>query len=91
MKHMKAFTLAGYAVEYVDLRDPKPRERRTETAVFTVEEINAAQLLGLEFTDVIKRRYQMGGYHVLSIGKAPRRAVAVNLGALYQQEAERGF
>ena len=90
MKYTKTLTLAGYTVEYVDLRDPKPRGRRTETAVFTTEDISAAQLLGLDFTDVIKRRYQLGGYHVLSISKAPRRAVTVNLGALYQQEAERG-
>lgn len=89
MKHLKTLTLAGYSVEYVDLREAKPREHRTETAVFSAEDIDAARTLGLEFTDIIKRRYQLGGYHVLSIGKAPRRAATVNLGALYQQAAER--
>lgn len=80
MKHTKALTLAGYTVEYIDLREPKPREHRTETAVFTKEDIAAAQMLGLEFFDIIKRRYSLGGYYVLGVSREVKKTVTVDLG-----------
>ena len=50
--------LAGYAVEYVDLRAARPRERHTETAVVTLDTVKAAQIVGEDLTEVIRRRYE---------------------------------
>ena len=75
--------LAGYAVEYVDLRAARPRERHTATAVVTLDTVKAAQIVGEDLTEVIRRRYESRGYHVLSVQKAGRCTVPVNLSALY--------
>ena len=75
--------LAGYAVEYVDLRAARPRERHTETAVVTLDTVKAAQIVGEDLTEVIRHRYESRGYHVRSVQKAGRCTVPVNLSALY--------
>lgn len=76
--------LAGYTVEYVDLREVIPREHHTETAVVTLDTVKAAQIVGEDLTDVIRRRYESRGYHVLGVQKAGRCTVPVNLSALYE-------
>ena len=76
--------LAGYTVEYVDLRAARPREHHTETAVVTLDTVKAAQIVGEDLTDVIRRRYESRGYHVLGVQKAGRCTVPVNLSALYE-------
>ena len=76
--------LAGYTVEYVDLRAPRPREHHTETAVVTMDTVKAAQIGGEVLPDVIRRRYESRGYHVLGVQKARRCTAPVNLSALYE-------
>lgn len=88
MKNIKRMTVAGYTVEYVDLREPKPRKIYTETAAFDTDAIAAAHTLGVEFTGYIRQRYERAGYHVLTISKASRRECFVDMGELYQQAGQ---
>lgn len=88
MKSIKRMTVAGYTVEYVDLREPKPRKIYTETAAFDADAIAAANTLGVEFTGYIRQRYERAGYHVLTISKASRRECFVDMGELYQQAGQ---
>lgn len=85
MRSTKTLSVTGYTVEYVDLRAPKPRPRITETAVLDKDAIEAACCLGIDVPDVIRRRYEMAGYHVLGVLKEVRRPVEVDLLTLYQQ------
>lgn len=88
MKSVKRMTVSGYIVEYVDLREPKPRKIYTETAAFDTDIIAAANTLGVEFTGYIRQRYERAGYHVLTISKASRRECFVDMGDLYQQAGQ---
>ena len=85
MESIKHFSLTGYKVVYVDLREPKPREQHTDTAVYDSEAITAMQALRLDLTEHIKQRYEKGGYCVLSITKAERVACDVSLSELYTE------
>lgn len=83
MESIKHFSLIGYTVVYVDLREPKPRKRYTETTVYDGEAITALQALRLDLTEHIKQRYEKGGYYVIGITKAERVACDVSLSELY--------
>ena len=94
-KSINKLTLTGYLVEYVDLREPKPRPRHMETVVYDADMIRAVEMLGLNVTDCIEKRFAEGGYHVIQIVKAGQKVnAAVDLEYLYQQataEIEGGF
>lgn len=85
MKSIKRITVTGYTVEYVDLREPKPRAIYTEIAAFDTDVITAANTLGVEFTGYIRQRYGRSGYHILTITKIGRRECFVDMGELYQR------
>lgn len=82
-KSIKKMTLTGYKVEYVDLREPKPRSTHTDTIVYDADGITAAEVLGICLSDRIKDRYAGGGYHVLSITKLQRISAEVDLLEVY--------
>lgn len=91
---MKKLTLTGYQVEYVDLREPKPRPHHIKTVVYDADMIRATEMLGLMVTDCIERRFADGGYKVIQIAKAGQKVSAtVDLECLYRQATmeEGGF
>ena len=84
MKSTKRLTLTGYKVEYVDLREPKPRQHHVETVVYDADMIRAGGMLGLNVTDCIEKRFADGGYKVVQIEKAGQKvSAAVDLEYLY--------
>ena len=84
MKSTKRLTLTGYKVEYVVLREPKPRQHHVETVVYDADMIRAVGMLGLNVTDCIEKRFADGGYKVVQIEKAGQKvSAAVDLEYLY--------
>ena len=89
---MKKLMLTGYLVEYVDLREPKPRPHHNKTVVYDADMIRAVEMLGLMVTDCIEKRFADGGYKVIQIVKAGQKVIAsVDLEYLYQQSEGGGF
>lgn len=90
-KSIKKLTLTGYQVEYVDLREPKPRPHHLETVVYDADMIRAVEMLGLNVTDCIEKRFADGGYKVVQIEKAGQKvSAAVDLEYLYQKAVTEG-
>ena len=88
MKSTKRLTLTGYKVEYVDLREPKPRQHNVKTVVYDADMIRAVGMLGLNVTDCIEKRFADGGYKVVQIEKAGQKvSAAVDLEYLYLEAA----
>lgn len=86
MKTYKSITLTGFAIQYVDLREPKPRQIQTE--VFPIDEDfkKAVALLGLDLPDVIRQKYAARGFHCTAVERIPgKRLAAVNLQELWEQ------
>ena len=53
MKNTKTINMTGYTVEYVDLRQSKPRTVNKETVVLDADTIRAAGIVGEEIADHI--------------------------------------
>ena len=82
----KSITLTGYAVQYVDLREPKPRQIQAE--IFPIDEDfkKAAALLGLDLPDVIRQKYAARGFYCTAVERIPgKKIAAVNLRELWEQ------
>lgn len=84
MKNTKTINMTGYTVEYVDLRQSKPRTVNKETVVLDADTIRAAGIVGVEITDHIKRYFETGGYSVISVTKGDKREAVVDLKELYR-------
>ena len=95
IKSIKKLVLIGYLVEYVDLREPKPRLHHEEMVVYDTDMIRAVEMLGLDVTDCIKKRFADGGYRVIQISRVGQKVnAAVDLEFLYSEataEVEGGF
>ena len=77
--------LTGYKVKYVDMREVKPRTVRTETFVMDAYTVTALARTGQTVPDYIRRRYELGGYHVMSVEReGSRRQAALDLQALWK-------
>ena len=77
--------LTGYSVKYVDMREAKPRTVHTEIFVLDACTIGALARTGQAVPDFIRRRYEMGGYHVCTVEReSARRQAALDLQALWK-------
>lgn len=77
MKCRKQLVLTGYRVQFVDLREPKPRTPQ--------EQIHVADR---QWLDAIKTQYEKGGYMVFSVQPIkPKRVVEIDLCQLWEQTA----
>ena len=88
MNCKKEIVLTGYRVQFVDLREPKPRTPQEE--IYTVDRdfLDALGLLHLEITDTIKSRYETIGCKVFSVEKiGPKRVVTLDLNRLFTEVA----
>lgn len=77
--------LTGYSVKYVDMREAKPRTVHTETFVLDACTIGALARTGQAVPDFIRRRYEMGGYNVISVEReGSRRQATIDLQAMWK-------
>ena len=88
MNCKKELVLTGFKVQFVDLREPKPRTPQEEIYTVDREFLDALGLLHLEITDTIRSRYERLGYKVFSVAKiSPKRVVTLDLNRLFTEAA----
>lgn len=86
MKCRKELVLSGFRVEYVDLREPKPRTPRELIHVVDKAWLDALGLLGQNITGNIRDQYERAGYRVFDVEPIkPKRAVALDLRYLWSK------
>ena len=86
MKCRKQLVLTGYRVQFVDLREPKPRTPQEQIHVADRQWLDAMGLIGHNVADAIKSQYEKGGYKVFSVQPIkPKRAVALDLCQLWNE------
>lgn len=84
MKCTKKIVITAYKVQYVDLREEKPRTPREEIYTIDKDLADAMGLLHLDITDAIRTRYERAGYKAFSIEKiTPKCEVTLDLNQLY--------
>ena len=82
----KELILTGYRVQYIDLREPKPRTPREEIHVADRQWLEAIGLVGLTAAECIKKLYEGRGYKVFAMEPIkPKRVVGVDLKELWAQ------
>lgn len=60
--------------------------RLFDSIVLDKQQLQAAQIVGQSSKELIYRLYQKNGFKVLNIGKAEKRTLHVDLGALWGDE-----
>lgn len=86
MKCRKQLVLTGYRVQFVDLREPKPRTPQEEIHVADRQWLDAMGLIGHNVADAIKSQYEKGGYKVFSVQPIkPKRVVELDLCQLWNE------
>lgn len=86
MKCRKKLVLTGYRVQFVDLREPKPRTPQEQIHVADCQWLDAMGLIGHNVADAIKSRYEKGGYKVFSVQPIkPKRVVELDLCQLWNE------
>ena len=84
MKCTKKIVITAYKVQYVDLREEKPRTPKEEIYTIDKDWADAMGLLHLDITDAIRTRYERAGYKAFSIEKiTPKCEVVLDLNQLY--------
>lgn len=88
MKCRKEIVLTGYRVQYIDLREPKPRTPRELIHVADNQWIYAMGLTGQNVAANIQERYERIGYKVFSVDPIkPKRVVELDLCQFWEQTA----
>lgn len=86
MNCTKKVTLTGYKVQYVDLRESKPRTIHEENYIVDQDWLAAAALMGRNVVDAIRERYERGGYRAFSIEKIHgKQVVTLDLQRLWAE------
>ena len=88
MKCRKQLVLTGYRVQFVDLREPKPRTPQEQIHVVDRQWLDAMGLIGHNVADAIKSQYEKGGYKVFSVQPIkPKRVIMLDLCQLWAEDA----
>ncbi len=86
MKCRKQLVLTGYRVQYVDLREPKPRTPQEQIHVADRQWLDALGLIGHNVADAIKSQYEKGGYKVFRVEQLkPKKVVELDLRQLWNE------
>lgn len=89
MKCRKEIVLTGYRVQYIDLREPKPRTPKEAVHVMDRQWLDALGLTGQTAAGNIRDQYERGGFKVFAVEPIkPRRRVELDLCQLWE-EAEK--
>lgn len=85
MNCRKQIVMTGYHVQFVDLREPKPRTVYEETYVLDRKFIDALGVARINLIDYITQKYAKAGYHVCNVQKAhSKRAAYVDLRQMWE-------
>ena len=76
--------ITGYKVEYVDLREPKPRQHHITIAAYNSDTVSAVNKLGIGMQEYITDHFSKGGYFVLDMEKLHKAVKTIDLRELYQ-------
>ena len=80
ISNRKRLQLSAYRVQFVDMREPKPRTEQEETYVVDQDFLDAVGLVCGNVTDIIRNRYEKAGYRVGDITKeSKKRTVYIDL------------
>lgn len=86
MKCRKDLVLSGFRVQYVDLRQPKPRTPQNLIHVVDRQWLDAMGLVGRNVADHIMSLYEKEGYKVFTIEPLkPKRVVELDLCRLWEE------
>ena len=82
----KQLVLTGYRVQYIDLREPKPRTPREEIHVADNQWLYAMGLTGQNVLANIQEQYERAGYKVFAVEPIkPKRVVELDLCQLWNE------
>lgn len=85
MKCRKEIVLTGYRVQYIDLREPKPRTPKEAIHVAENQWIYAMGLTGQNILVNIQEQYERIGYKVFAVEVIkPKRRVELDLCQLWE-------
>ena len=88
MKCRKDLVLSGFRVQYVDLRQPKPRAPQELIHVADSQWVYAMGLTGQNILTHIQEQYERIGYKVFSVEPIkPKRVAKIDLCQLWEQLA----
>ena len=88
MKCRKQLVLTGYRVQFVDLREPKPRTPQELIHAADRQWLDALGLVGRNVADHIKSQYERAGYKVFAVEPIkPKRVAEIDLCQLWEQLA----
>ena len=86
MKCRKQLVLTGYRVQFVDLREPKPRTPQEEIHVADRQWLDALGVIGKNATGIIREQYAKAGYEVFSVEQIkPKRTLWLDLHQLWNE------
>lgn len=86
MKCRKQLVLSGFRVQYVDLREPKPRTPKELIHVVDKAWLDALGLLGQNITGNIREQYERVGYKVFSVEPIkPKKVVELDLCQIWEE------
>ena len=85
MKTYQAMQLRRFPVR---LQNRSTGEISEDTITFSIQQLQAAQMVGQSSKELICRAYGREGFAVLDVGKAHKMAVELDLDDLYLQEDE---
>lgn len=83
MTFKKNINLTAYEVEYIDLRQEKPRTVQQETVVLDGGRISALNRLDMRPAGYIIQQFERSGYVVTNIRKGETVAAPVDLAELW--------
>jgi len=85
MKCSKLLVMTGYRVQYIDLREPKPRTPKEAVHVMDRKWLDALALTGQSATGNIRDQYEQAGYKVFSVEVIkPKRCIELDLCQLWE-------
>lgn len=88
MKCRKQLVLTGYRVQFVDLREPKPRTPQEQIHVADRQWLDAMGLIGQNVIANIQEQYERAGYKVFAVEPIkPKRVAEIDLCQLWEQLA----
>lgn len=86
MKCRKQLVLTGYRVQFVDLREPKPRTPQEQIHVADRQWLDALALTGQTAVESIRQLFERAGYKVFAVEPIkPKRVVEIDLCQLWSE------
>ena len=86
MKCRKQLVLTGYRVQYVDLREPKPRTPQEKIHVADRRWLDALGVISKNATGIINEQDAKAGYEVFSVEQIkPKRTLWLDLCELWNE------